>query len=141
MSSTIALTETVAPSSSCEELNIKVSRSHKNPSPLRFAMLPELTRRERLSMNVYKVLQSLSANANTFYWFLVENRNTETNKTMFVPEKGAEANRTTKAIKELKGKGMAVRAKQGVYLISPFAMMPKVDKFEDVKAEWLRLNP
>jgi len=80
-------------------------------------------------------LQTMTPTARWLFWSVASTLNKATNVAMLKPQTKTEANKLSRAYKELNQKGMMIRTKPAHYIINPTAIIP-VKTYRTVREQW-----
>lgn len=123
-----------------EPCTITVTRAFKTQKPC-FEMIGSIKWNTKVKgMDMPTILGERSKVATWFWWKLIASRVSSTNEARFKPEgprKAQDAQKVTKAYKELREANLVVRLRRGVYLINPNAYIPGGENYPIVNEQWL----
>ena len=85
------------------------------------------------------IFLKLSKAARELLLILIQKRDINTNKAIYVIRGPSAKSKASRAYKELNRHNIAVRVKKQTYLLNPTAIIPRKDCFDKIKEEWLKL--
>ncbi len=86
--------------------------------------------------DLFEVLKNLSPSGTWFFWTLTEKRDLKTNIAVYDAVSPTEAQKITRAYKELFSLDIVKRIKKQHYLINPKVMLPEKGEYVNVKNHW-----
>lgn len=84
------------------------------------------------------ILLKLSKAARELLFILIQKRDIDTNKAIYVTSNPSAKSKASRAYKELNRHSIAVRVKKQTYLLNPTAIIPRKNYFDKIKEEWLK---